>query len=340
MTNLSHIFQNLNKGKHGGATPPIIKKGCEKMTREHDKNFVDNCVPLGEHNDFCIPEECCPERIPTPLYPSPNSCLPHEELEELEARIEEANRLLLDLGLSERGNGFDDDFVELNEEARMRAFDGLVGQIVKVKIDCEAEAEADAEEQEQGPEVVGSTTTGSRRVKRVKAKRRAGFYSRKKKKVLRGSLKRTKVQAKLEQTKRTVVGRVHLVGRNFVLLKNEEKQIFIPLLKVCSVILENRFATPVNEEDLLCIDPCFRRALTFQFGETVAASPELIQLFYRIPLNIYLLLLEGKRVRVRLADRLVVGTLVKVEKEQIRLCLKNDKERTVSLNQICFIFHK
>jgi hypothetical protein len=305
------------------------------MTKEQHDKHLDNCVPLGEHDDFCIPEECCPERIPTPLYPSPNSCLPHEELEELEARIEETNRLLLDLGLSERGNGFDDDFEELNEEARMRAFDGLVGQIVKVKIDCAAGVEAEEEE----AEVVGSTTTGTHRVKRAKAKKRAGQHSRKKRKVLRGSLKRLRVQAKRELTKRTLVGRVHLVGRNFVLLKHEEKEIFIPLLKVCSVILENRYATPVNEEDLLCIDPCFRRALTFQFGETVASSPELIQLFYRIPLNIYLLLLEGKKVRVRLADRFVVGTLVKVEKEQIRLCLKNDKETTISLNQICSIFH-
>ncbi|SEM11805.1 hypothetical protein SAMN05192533_10176 [Mesobacillus persicus] len=295
---------------------------------------MSNCVPLGEHDDFCIPVECCPERIPTPLYPSPNSRLPHEELEELEARIEEANRLLLDLGLSERGNGFDDDFEELNEEARMRAFDGLVGQLVRVKIDCEAE------EEEELFESVRSTTSGSpHRIKGVKAKKRANGFTRKKRKVKKRSLKRTSVPVTTKQAKRTVEGRVHLVGRNFVLLKNEEKEIFIPLLKVCSIFLKNRYATPANEADLLCIDPCFRRALTFQFGETVASSPELIQLFYRIPLNIYLLLLEGKKVRVRLADRLVVGTLIKVDKEQIRLCLKNDKEKTISLNQICTIFH-
>ncbi|MBY0095886.1 hypothetical protein [Mesobacillus maritimus] len=304
------------------------------MTKEQDKNFFDNCVPLGEHDDFCIPRECCPERILTPLYPSPNSCLPHEELEELEARIEEGNRLLLDLGLSDRGNGFDDDFAELNEEARMRAFDSLVGQIVRVKIECEAE-----EEVEEENEVVGSTPGGSNTIKKVIAKRRVGRLSRKKKKVLKESLKRTRVPANTRQTKRTVEGRVHLVGRNFVLLKSTDKEIFIPLLKVCSIYLKNRFARPANEADLLCIDPCFRRALTFRFGETVASSPELIQLFYRIPLNIYLLLLEGKRIRVRLADTIVVGTLIKVEKEQIRLSLKNDKERTISLNQICSIFH-
>jgi len=306
------------------------------MTKEQDKTFLDNCVPLGEHDDFCIPRECCPERIPTPLYPSPNSCLPHEELEELEARIEKANRLLLDLGLSDRGNGFDDDFEKLNEEARMRAFDGLVGQIVRVKIDCEAEA---AEDEVEGTEVIGTATVGSKRIRKVKAKRRTGRLSRKKKKVLRKSLNRTRVQAKTQQTKRTVEGRVHLVGRNFVLLKSVDKEIIIPLLKVCSIFLKNQYATPVNESDLLCLDPCFRRALTFRFGETVASSPELIQLFYRIPLNIYLLLFEGKRIRIRLSDTLVVGTLLKVEKEQIRLSLKDGKDRTISLNQICSIFH-
>jgi hypothetical protein len=318
-----------------GSHSPDIKKGCEKMTNEHEENFMSNCVPLGEHDDFCIPRECCPERIPTPQYPSPNSCLPHEELEELEARIEEANRLLLDLGLSDRGNGFDEQFEELNEEARMRAFDGLVGQIVKVKIDCEVEEELE----EEVPEGVPSTTSSSHHIKGVKAKSRFGQVTRKKKKGLRGSPKRTRVQAKSKQTKRTVEGRVHLVGRNFVLLKNEGNEMLIPLLKVCSIFLKNQFATPANEADLLCIDPCFRRALTFQFGKTVASSPELIQLFYRIPLNIYLLLLEGKKVKVRLADTIVVGTLIKVDKEQLRLCLKNNKERTISLNQICTIFH-
>jgi ribosome maturation factor RimP len=50
-------------------------------------------------NDFCIPEDCCPDRREQPQFSSPTSCLPERALLKIEEEIEKANQLLLDLGL-------------------------------------------------------------------------------------------------------------------------------------------------------------------------------------------------------------------------------------------------
>lgn len=87
-------------------------------------------VPPNAPDDFCIPEECCPDRLETFKFPSPNSCLPEEVLEELELKITAANEFLLDIALSG----------ELNRNEIFRnVFRGLVGQIVEVELDCPAD---------------------------------------------------------------------------------------------------------------------------------------------------------------------------------------------------------
>ncbi|WP_062049316.1 hypothetical protein [Bacillus sp. JCM 19034] len=88
-------------------------------------------VPADAPDDFCIPEECCQERIPTPKFPSPNTCLSPEELEDLERRIEEANELLLSLALSRRDV---EEAADVEEERLREAFEGLKGQFIKVEL--------------------------------------------------------------------------------------------------------------------------------------------------------------------------------------------------------------
>ncbi|MCY9374378.1 hypothetical protein [Bacillus spizizenii] len=56
------------------------------------------CVSADEAEGFfCSPFQC-QEQIPQPRFPSPTSILPHEELEELRACIEEVNELLRTVG--------------------------------------------------------------------------------------------------------------------------------------------------------------------------------------------------------------------------------------------------
>lgn len=84
-------------------------------------------VPTDTSDDFCIPKHCCPERIETIKYPSPNSCLSEEALKELEEKIKKVNNLLLKLALS---NEFD-----VNETFQ-NAFEGLIGLKVNVTLTC------------------------------------------------------------------------------------------------------------------------------------------------------------------------------------------------------------
>ncbi|MCK0472467.1 hypothetical protein [Halalkalibacter sp. APA_J-10(15)] len=104
------------------------------MSEHHCKEFrCPAFVPADAPDDFCIPEECCPERIPTPKFPSPNTCLPPEELEDLERRIEAANELLLSLALARRN--VEEGDADAQEEERLRqAFEGLQGQFIKVEL--------------------------------------------------------------------------------------------------------------------------------------------------------------------------------------------------------------
>ncbi|AXI10090.1 hypothetical protein CV093_15555 [Oceanobacillus sp. 143] len=239
----------------------------EKVECERCPEFV----PAGAPDDFCIPEECCPERIDQPRFPSPTSCLPQEQLEELEVNISEANQILLDLGLSNEREP---------NEIFQRAFDGLVGQRVAVKIDCPLLSNPD----------------------KIVTRR----------------------------------GRVFLVGFDFVVLRNKaNREVIIPFEKIQKIRLSGRFAEPIEEEALDDIEPCFRRRLTFNFGETVASSPELIQIFFRLRLRIYLLLLVNQRIRVRLENKFMRGTLFDVHEETITLRV-GKKEREIPINNICY----
>ena len=74
-------------------------------------------------NDFCIQEQCCTERFPSPKLPSPTDCLPPQVLEKVLEEIRDANELLLDLALA-------DD--RPPEETFQKAFDGLIGLRVEI----------------------------------------------------------------------------------------------------------------------------------------------------------------------------------------------------------------
>ena len=87
----------------------------------------------------------------------------------------------------------------------------------------------------------------------------------------------------------TIEGRVTLAGFNFVVLQEEEIISILPYSQIETIKPNGRFAEPYPEPELSEIDPCLRRDLTFHFGEVVSSSPELIHLFFRIHLDVYLL---------------------------------------------------
>ncbi|UHA59773.1 hypothetical protein KDJ21_024040 [Metabacillus litoralis] len=247
-------------------------------------------VPPGAPDDFCIPEQCCPDQIATPKFPSPTTCLPEEVQRELEERIDVVNELLLNLALSG----------EQPEEARRDAFDGLMGQFIRVKLTCEKEV----------------LTTK----KRMSVKKKQML----KKKILA----------------RRPKGCVNLVGWDFVQLKHEDTFVLIPFEKICFIKSEGPLLETTDEPQLTNIDPCFRRDLAYNFGEVVSSSPELIQLFFRIRLNNFLLLLLDKEAEVKLDNQLVKGKLIDLSRESITICREGKEDREIPLDVVCFMKFK
>lgn len=125
----------------------------------------------------------------------------------------------------------------------------------------------------------------------------------------------------------TIEGKVMTIGFNFVVLQDEQLETILPFEQIDNIKPCGRFAEPDHEQQLRDIDHCFRRDLTFHFGEVVASSPELIQIFFRISLNIYLLLLETKRIQVKVGEVSFEGLVTDVDKEII--VLKVDGESQV-----------
>lgn len=254
-------------------------------------------VPAEAYDDFCPPNNC-PERILTPSYPSPTSCLPKEELEELEEKIEAANRLLLNLALSG----------EQSEEARRSAFDKLVGQEVKVKL-----KEVKKENETEDTTVRSSQANKKRRCRIRVCRNKTG-------------------------TPTLIEGKVILVGFDFVVIKGRKIEFILPYSQVCKLYPNKALKEEATEPELQDVDACLRRDLTIHFGETVSCSPKLIQIFYRLHLSIYLLLLIDRKIKITfVGNKQLTGEIKDVYQKSLTLCRKNKKVQEIDIDLIRFI---
>ncbi|QED46204.1 hypothetical protein [Cytobacillus dafuensis] len=134
----------------------------------------------------------------------------------------------------------------------------------------------------------------------------------------------------------TIEGKVMMTGSNFVVLREGHIENILPFSQIDTINPFGRFTEPDHEPQLTDIDPCFRRDLTFHFGDVVSSFPELIHLFFRTPLNIYLLYLEAKRIQVKVADLTVEGLVTDVDKETIVLKVGRESQ-IISFDKITLI---
>jgi hypothetical protein len=259
-------------------------------------------VPPDALDEFCIPEECCPDRLETFKFPSPNSCLPEEVLEALELRIEAANEFLLDLALSNKRD---------KNEVFQNAFEKLLGREVKVFLECPIIEQA---------AVKCGADQGNEEEKAAETK--------------------AEEEREMEQIEENAVtGFVHLAGKDFSILKNNGTFILIPHQQICEIELQNRFAVPLVPPSLNNIDPCLRRCLTFRFGEVVASSPTFIQIFFGLDLRVFLHLFIDKEIKLILENGTIEGKIFDVDGETLIIC-ENDNNKMIPLEDICIIVIK
>ncbi|WP_197076594.1 hypothetical protein [Domibacillus indicus] len=263
--------------------------------------------------------------IKKPAFPSPSSCLPEEEQEELEAKIEEANDLLLNLALSN----------EQSEEGRRVSFEGLIGQWAEVILIREAEKDMAAAEE------TGDQATKSNIRKSILLKKNLAVRQTAKSRAVspKANIRRKKLSQKAARKSTALFykqsGRVEVAGRDFVLLKKKEQEIIIPFLKIQVVKSFTRHPGLDKEPALLNIDPALRRLLMFQFGETVASSPALLHLFFKITLPIFLLGYLHKNVKVILPGQVITGVIHEVDQEAVTvISIKKEQKIIIPLSAV------
>jgi hypothetical protein len=299
----------------------------KKMNVNENADFLESSS-LGAFpdRDFCMPEGC-QETIVTPKFPSPTSCLPEEQLHELEEKIDAANRLLLDLGLSN----------EERENGRRILLDGLKGKTVKIKVLCfkdEHGGEGDGHANmpngivpvAQIEQIVNKKSKHKKRPKTKRVRKKNMNFKRKRKTRKKG--------------KNFIEGKVHLVGRNFVELTKLGNRILIPFSRICVIVTKRRFEPAEHEPALLDIDPCFRRELTFNFGETVAANPDLIQLFFGIQLSKYVESFYGDKLTIYTEKGQKQGILKGIENGSILLEDLTGNPAPIPAESLCYIIKK
>uniref|UniRef100_A0A1S2LZZ6 Uncharacterized protein n=1 Tax=Anaerobacillus isosaccharinicus TaxID=1532552 RepID=A0A1S2LZZ6_9BACI len=129
-------------------------------------------------------------------------------------------------------------------------------------------------------------------------------------------------------------------GKDFIILVNSETKnvTVITTNRILFFSSANRKTEAHHEQELISIDPCLRRQLTFNFGETVTKSPFLLNLFFGLDLSMFLESYVGYYCYVR-TDREkqeLDGTLIKIRTNSIELT-KYDEKQAVDFDEICIM---
>jgi len=240
---------------------------------DDDNEFrCPECVPGQHDGDFFCSNLKCPDSIIQPKFPSPNSSFPPKELAVIVQCIEEANEILLTLGV-ERDS--------VNLRAKQESFRNLRNHHLSVSIDCGDETETQ---------------------------------------IING----------------------HLVdsGLDFIIIQSSVGNIvMIPFERVKKIerLSNEQVETPPNQE-LLKIDACLRRALTFNFGQIVPKSPFLLNLFFGLELNLFLESYVGTLIYTKSDNDKMEreGILESITKRGIIMKI-DDSIKGIDFDQLCYI---
>ena len=238
-------------------------------------------------NSDCYEESAnnCPKKIKTPLFSSPNSGLPEEQLNELQHCIEEANNMLRTLGTQSNP--------ENTRQLQLHLLK-LQGLPVSVKIQFNFK----------------------------------GLRERTIRKILENEA--------VDSTEE-IMGVLGISGRDFIQLDTNSGCIFIVYERLASVTRSENdhehkpdmHAQKINKE------------LVFNFGKYVSTQPDLINLYFGIPLHMLLQDYVGENVVVKTDQQIVSGTLVTIDETTVQIKIANmSRIKKIPLQDICYFkFH-
>ncbi|MGM8363942.1 hypothetical protein ACLIBG_00540 [Virgibacillus sp. W0181] len=117
----------------------------------------------------------------------------------------------------------------------------------------------------------------------------------------------------------TITGKVTTVGRDFVMLTNLQKRIWLPYTAIESANIP--FGTPTysNPHQNHIYDNQLRQKIVLRFGETVSKRDALVQQFFEESMRTNLETWEGTWVEVKTSDQTTVGKIVKTDMKNLYL---------------------
>ncbi|WP_232695915.1 hypothetical protein [Brevibacillus daliensis] len=110
------------------------------------------------------------------------------------------------------------------------------------------------------------------------------------------------------------IGKVSVVGRNFVILTTFIDRIWIPFSAIHSANIPYGLPDIPNTHQHLAIDKELVRKLSTQFGETVANRDVLIQQFFEETLETNMQTWKGTKVKISMNGEIIIGKVVNSKK--------------------------
>lgn len=127
----------------------------------------------------------------------------------------------------------------------------------------------------------------------------------------------------LENTE--IFGKVSAIGRDFVMITNLNKRIWLPFHAIQSANLPTGIPSFSNSHQYFIYDNDLRRKLLQHFGETVAKRDVLIQQFYEESLVTNLTSWRKTWVKIQINQEIVFGKIQSVTEQKLVLLLLNEK---------------
>ncbi|CAM3097122.1 hypothetical protein FITA111629_03270 [Filibacter tadaridae] len=134
----------------------------------------------------------------------------------------------------------------------------------------------------------------------------------------------------------TTEGKVAAIGRDFVMLTDLQKRIWIPYAVIETANIPFGFPTYSNSHQHHIYDNQLRRKLMLNFGETVTKREALVQQFFEESLRTNLHSWKGTWVEVVTNEQLIFGNILKTTNKELFLKRFN-AELSIPLKDVRFV---
>jgi len=139
-----------------------------------------------------------------------------------------------------------------------------------------------------------------------------------------------------EEENETMEGKVAAIGRDFVMITNLQKRVWLPYTAIESATIP--FGTPTysNPHQHQIYDNQLRQKLVLSFGETVTKRDALVQQFFEESLRTNLDSWEDTWVKVKTESKTESGKIIKTNKHELILKLLKSTS-SVPLKEIHYV---